>query len=150
MKILYIGSSGPLSLIPLQALINSRYTICAIAVDEDNGEFNVINSGFIQSLAFEHSIPLIKLNETLTDVVLQISSYQPDIILVSCYARLISQSITSVAKMGAFNLHPSLLPCFRGSTPLFWQFRKGTSNFGITLHCVISEFDTGKILSQNK
>jgi len=150
MKILYIGSSGPLSLIPLQALINSKYTICAIAVDEDNSEFNVINSGSIQSLAFEHSIPLIKLNETLTDVVLQISSYQPDIILVSCYARLIPQSIISAAKTGAFNLHPSLLPCFRGPAPLFWQFRQGTRDFGVTLHRMNSEFDTGKILSQKK
>jgi len=151
MNILYIGSAGPLSLIPLQALINSKYAICAVAADKDNnGEFNVINSGSIQSLAFDNSIPLIKLNEKLTDVVLQISSYQPDIILVSCYSRLVPQSILSLAKTGSFNLHPSLLPKFRGPTPLFWQFHEGISDFGITLHRMNAKFDTGNILSQKK
>lgn len=153
MKILYIGSSGPLSLIPLQALINSKYTICAIAVDEDNNsEFNIINSDSIsiQSLAFDNSIPLVKLNEDFTDMDSKISLFQPDIILVSCYARLIPQSVLSLANVGAFNLHPSLLPLFRGPTPLFWQFREGISDFGVTLHRMNSEFDTGNIISQKK
>lgn len=151
MNILYIGSEGPLSLIPLQALINSKYAICAIAADENNNsEFNIINSGSIQSLAFDNSIPLLKLKESLIDVILKISSYQPDIILVSCYARLIPQSILSIAKIGTFNLHPSLLPYFRGPTPLFWQLRAGVSDFGVTLHRMNSEFDTGNILSQKK
>ena len=151
MKIIYIGSSGPLSLIPLQALINSKYTICAIGVDEDNNsEFNIINSDSIsiQSLAFDNSIPLVKLNKDFTDMDSKISLFQPDIILVSCYARLIPQSVFSLANVGAFNLHPSLLPLFRGPTPLFWQFREGISDFGVTLHRMNSEFDTGNIISQ--
>lgn len=153
MKILYIGSSSPLSLIPLQLLINSKYKICAVAVDEDNNsEFNIINSGSIsiQSLAFDNSIPLIKLNENFNDMDSKISLFQPDIILVSCYARLIPQSVLSIANVGAFNLHPSLLPLFRGPTPLFWQFREGISDFGVTLHRMNSEFDTGNIISQTK
>lgn len=153
MKILYIGSLSPLSLIPLQLLINSKYKICAVAVDEDNNsEFNIINSGSIsiQSLAFDNSIPLVKLNENFTDMDSKISLFQPDIILVSCYARLIPQSVLSIANVGAFNLHPSLLPLFRGPTPLFWQFREGISDFGVTLHRMNSEFDTGNIISQTK
>ena len=95
-------------------------------------------------------ISFIKLNEKLDDAITQLQSYQPDIILVSCYARLIPQSILSLAKIGCFNLHPSLLPRFRGPTPLFWQFRAGESYFGVTLHRMSSEFDRGNILGQKR
>ncbi len=149
MNILYIGSEGPLSLIPLQSLIKSKHNVCAFAFDEQlNSDFNVINSGSTQSLALNNSIPLIKLNKNYTNVVSQIQSYQPDVILVSCYARLLPRSILSLAKKGCFNIHPSLLPYFRGPNPLFWQFREGINNFGVTLHCMTEEFDTGDIISQ--
>lgn len=149
MNILYIGSEGPLSLIPLQALIKSKHNVCALAFDDDlNSDFNVINSGSTQLLALNNSIPLIKLNKNYTNVVSQIQSYQPDVILVSCYARLLPQSILSLAKKGCFNIHPSLLPYFRGPNPLFWQFREGINNFGVTLHRITEEFDKGAIISQ--
>ena len=149
MNILYIGSAGPLSLIPLQALIKSRHNVCALAFDDDlNSDFNVINSDSIQSLALNNLIPLIKLNKIYTNIVLQIRSYQPDVILVSCYAQLLPQSILSIARKGSFNIHPSLLPNFRGPNPLFWQFRDGVSEFGVTLHRMDDEFDTGDIVSQ--
>ena len=151
MNILYIGSEGPLSLVPLQALIKSKHNVCAFAFDEQlNSDFNVINSGSTQSLALNTSIPLIKLNKNYTNVVSQIKSYQPDVILVSCYARLLPRSILSLAKKGCFNIHPSLLPYFRGPNPLFWQFRDGIDDFGITLHRMNSEFDAGNIVSQKK
>lgn len=151
MKILFIGSSGPFSLIPLQALISSNHSVCAIAINEDsNSDFNVVSSGTIQSLSFKHSTPLINLNKNITDVVSEIESYHSDIILVSCYDRLIPQELLSIAKIGAFNLHPSLLPRFRGPVPLFWQFRDGKDDFGVTLHRMSAEFDTGHIISQKK
>lgn len=151
MNILFVGSSGPLSLVPLQALISSNHSVCAIATNEDShSDFNVVSSGTIQSLSFTHLIPLINLNKKIPDVVAEIESYHPDIILVSCYASLIPQELLSIAKIGAFNLHPSLLPKFRGPAPLFWQFREGIDDFGVTLHRMSAEFDTGNIVSQKK
>ncbi len=147
MKIIFIGSTGPLSLIPFQALVQSKHTVCAFAFDDDS-EFNIINSGSIQSFALTHSIPLIKLNKSYSNTISQIQSYQADIILVSCYVRLLPQSILSAALKASINIHPSLLPGFRGPAPLFWQFREGIKDFGVTLHRMTTEFDTGNILSQ--
>jgi len=150
MKIIYIGSSSSsLSLIPLQALIKSKHDVCAIAFDDyTQSDFNVINSNSIQSLALIDSIPLIKLSKNYTDEISLLSSYQADVILVSCYSRLLPQSILSIAKKGCFNIHPSLLPSFRGPSPLFWQFREGINDFGVTLHRMTAEFDSGNIISQ--
>lgn len=151
MNILFIGSSSLLSIIPLQALISSNYSVCAIATNEhSHSDFNVVSSGAIQSLSFTYSIPLINLNNINSDVVAELESYQPDVILVSCYAGLIPQKILSIAKIGGFNLHPSLLPIFRGPSPLFWQFREGVDDFGVSLHRMSADFDTGNIIAQKK
>jgi methionyl-tRNA formyltransferase len=150
MKIIYIGSSSSsLSLIPLQTLINSKHTVCALAVDDDPGsDFNVINSNSIQSLAFSNSIPLIKITKKQSSLISKLQSYKPDVILVSCYARRLSLSTLSIARKGSFNVHPSLLPAFRGPNPLFWQFRQGVHDFGITIHRITEEFDAGNIVAQ--
>lgn len=149
MNILFIGSSTELSLAPLYALINSNSHLCTIATDNKNeSKFSTIISGSIQSVALKKSLSLININTVESDVIAEIKLLQPDIILVSCYPKLISQSILSLAKFGAFNLHPSLLPQFRGPAPLFWQFHDGVSDFGVTLHRMSSHFDAGNIVLQ--
>lgn len=151
MKIIYIGSSSPLSLIPLKVLINSQYEVSAIAFDDDsNSRFNITTSNSIQSLALNNSIPLISLNNNYLNSASQIDAFQPDIILVSCYARRLPQSILSLAHKGCFNVHPSLLPKFRGPNPLFWQLREGVKEYGVTLHRITNDFDAGNIISQQK
>ena len=151
MNILFIGSSGILSFTPLVELKNSNHTVCAIASNEvSNNEFSAITVGSLQAFSFDHSIPLINLNDDVSNVVAQIKTFKPDVILVSCYPALLPQAILSLAKKGAFNLHPSLLPEFRGPVPLFWQFREGVRDFGVTLHRMTSDFDAGNIVSQQK
>ena len=148
MKIIYIGSDSSFSLIPFLALIKSNHEICAFAYDDINSDFTAINSNSIQSVALNNSIPLIKIDTEYASAVLKIQSYKPEIIIVSCYPRLLPLSILSIAKLGCFNLHPSLLPRFRGPVPLFWQFREGVNDFGVTLHRITNKFDDGNIISQ--
>ena len=151
MKIFYIGSSSTLSLIPLKALLNSKYEICAIASDNDrNSIFNVITSNSIQSLALNNSIPFFSLSNEDSYVISQIEKFQPDVILTSCYAHRLPQSILSLAKKGSYNIHPSLLPKFRGPNPLFWQLREGVNEYGITIHRMTEYFDAGNIIVQQK
>lgn len=151
MKILFIGSSGVLSITPLAQLYNSNHTVSGVATNDiSNNEFSAITIGSIQSFAFDKLIPLINLNDGLSSVIAQIEKINPDVLIVSCYANLLPQQILSLSKLGAFNLHPSLLPSFRGPTPLFWQFRDGISDFGVTLHRMDSEFDKGNIVATKK
>lgn len=150
MKIIYFGSDNPFSQIPLVSLINSKYDVCAFAYDDIDSEFNVIKSNSIQSIALKNAIPLIKLGRDYNKILPLLKSYQADVILVSCYSRLLPSSITEIAKAGCFNVHPSLLPSFRGPVPLFWQFRKGVEYFGVTLHRVTPYFDRGNIAAQIK
>jgi methionyl-tRNA formyltransferase len=106
------------------------------------------NEGSIASLARLHNIPLIKLSGLWSEGVDQIAEYSPDIIIVSCFARRLPDSVLSIPDVGCFNLHPSLLPAYRGPVPLFWQFRAGVEAFGITLHRMSSQLDAGNIVAQ--
>ena len=150
MKIIYFGSDSSLSLIPFLSLIKSKHELSAFVYDNLNSEFAVINTSSIQSIALNSSISLLQIGNDYTKIVPQLRDYRPDVILVSCYARLLPQSIISIAKYGCFNLHPSLLPQFRGPTPIFWQFKQGVNDFGITLHRVTVSFDDGSIVAQKK
>ena len=156
MNILYIGSSGPLSLTPLQALLDSDHDVVAIGLDENRDSF--LADPRVSIIAAENEniaifarmtgTPVINLFAPLKECVAQIRRRQPDIILVSCFDRILPADILSLPKHGCFNLPPSLLPAYRGPVPLFWQFRDGVSETGISLHRMTSKIDAGPVVAQ--
>ncbi|MFK5914578.1 MAG: formyltransferase family protein [Woeseiaceae bacterium] len=152
MKIIFIGSASTLSLVPFKALIESNeHQLCAFAYDQESDKsLDVLYEGSIQSLAFKQSIPLIKFDHHYLGAIEKIKSLQPDVIFVSCYSRLLPETITSIPKLGCFNLHPSLLPAFRGPTPLFWQLHAGDTQLGVSIHRVSNVFDQGNIVGQKQ
>lgn len=107
------------------------------------------NLGTVVTLARLHNIPLIGLSGAWSRSVDEMARCSPDIILVSCFARRLPDSVLSIPRLGCFNLHPSLLPAYRGPVPLFWQFRAGARAFGITLHRMASRLDAGNIVAQS-
>jgi len=157
-KIVYIGSSSALSYIPLRALIESDRSVDVVAVGSQhtpahyNSKFpvRVACSTAIESLALRHGIALIELSGDWSAVVEQLTRVGPDVILVSCFGRKLPDNIISIPRYGCFNLHPSLLPSFRGPRPVFWQFRAGAEPLGISLHCVSAEIDAGDIVAQSR
>jgi methionyl-tRNA formyltransferase len=104
----------------------------------------------VEMLARMADVPGIKLFDDSEEYVGAIKSCKPDVIIVSCLARKLPDKILSIPRLGCFNLHPSLLPAFRGPVPLFWQFREGIEDFGMSLHRMISSIDTGPIIAQSR
>ena len=157
-KIVYIGSPSSLSYIPLRALIAAGRSVVAIAVEGQrksalhNPKFPVLveRSTALASLALLHAIPLIELVGDWSVAVERLARIAPDVILVSCFGRKLPDNIVSIPRYGCFNLHPSLLPTFRGPAPVFWQFRAGVESFGISLHWVTAEIDAGDVVAQTR
>ncbi len=155
MNIVHIGSSTALSLIPLQALLDSRHVVQAIVADDRSHErdarFPLFDASrtSLESLAFTHGIALIRAASDGSACAEQVRRYSPDVIFVSCFSRRLSEEICAIPARGCINLHPSLLPAYRGPDPVFWQFREG-ADFGISLHHVAPELDAGAILAQRR
>src|SRR3990172_1981282 len=169
MRILYFGMFGELSLRPLSALIKTGATVCAVVVPASNPKgFEILRklepprpdadalpvlskfvSPNIVTLAWDNHIPVFE----VADIRRSPSSFadlRPDLICVSCFSRIIPRQLFALPMFGALNLHPSLLPAYRGPSPLFWQFRSGETRTGVTLHFMNERADAGNILLQSE
>jgi methionyl-tRNA formyltransferase len=78
----------------------------------------------------------------------QIAALQPDLILSAYYRNMISPKILGLARLGAFNMHGSLLPKYRGRAPINWAVLHGETQIGMTLHRMVKAPDAGAIVDQ--
>jgi methionyl-tRNA formyltransferase len=85
-----------------------------------------------------------------TSVVEAITAYRPDAIAVSCFPFRVPPALLALPRYGCVNVHPSLLPRGRGVDPVFWTFRRGDEETGITVHLMDEDFDSGPILLQER
>ena len=72
----------------------------------------------------------------------------PDFIYSFYYRKMIPEAVLGVAPRGAFNLHGSLLPKFRGRSPINWQLVLGAPRSGLSLHCMVRQADAGDLIAQ--
>ena len=80
-----------------------------------------------------------------------IRSMCPDIIVVSTFNQIIPDNIISVPRLGVINVHPSLLPEYRGATPTVWTLVNGEKETGVTVHFIEDKsVDTGRIITQSR
>ena len=78
----------------------------------------------------------------------KVKSCSPDLCVICHFERLIKEPILSVPKYGFINVHPSMLPCYRGMAPQHWPIINGEKEAGITCHYVDAGTDTGDIIVQ--
>jgi methionyl-tRNA formyltransferase len=74
----------------------------------------------------------------------------PDFIFSFYYRRMLGPDVLALAKRGAFNMHGSLLPKYRGRAPVNWAILKGESETGATLHEMVAKPDAGRIVDQER
>jgi methionyl-tRNA formyltransferase len=77
-----------------------------------------------------------------------ITSLDCHFLLVACWPQKLQAEVLSAVSCAALNLHPSLLPRFRGRTPIADQLASEDRQFGVTLHLMDNQFDTGDIVNQ--
>jgi methionyl-tRNA formyltransferase len=152
MKVMYIGSSGALSLLPFKKLLEASCDIVTVGIYKPVQFDNKIIALENESLALaaqQAGIPVIDLSLPPGEIVKLCGSAVIDVMFMSCYARRLPDEIIELAGKGCFNMHPSLLPAYRGPEPVFWQM-KHASDLGVSWHRVTSEFDEGAIAAQQK
>ena len=152
MNILYIGSSGALSLIPFKKLLSSNYLISAVGVFNPivlDGKVIAIENESLSLAANQNNIQIIDLSQPIDTIVQQCQSLSVDIILMSCYSKHLPEAIVKFPVLGCYNLHPSLLPAYRGPEPVFWQM-KAAADIGVSWHKVVHDYDAGDICKQKK
>ncbi len=79
----------------------------------------------------------------------EISSLHPDVFIVVAY-KILPAALIEIPKLGAINLHPSLLPAYRGAAPIQWALMNGETSTGITTFMIEKRIDSGNVLMQEK
>ena len=91
---------------------------------------------------------LLYIDESVETAAAKISALKPSIIYSFSYRHLIPEKVLAMAPVGAFNLHPSLLPAYRGRAPVNWVLVNGERETGVTLHHMVARADAGDIVGQ--
>jgi len=168
MRIVFMGMTGEFSRIPFQALLDARANVAGLIIprpsaDRDGPRWldpsSSSPSGLpllsspvapnVVHLATSAGIAILEVG-SLSDPrsLAALDSLAPDLICAACFPWLLPPAWLECPSLGCLNLHPSLLPAYRGPAPLFWQFRAGEQPTGVTLHFMDEGADTGDIVSQ--
>ncbi|HEY1351464.1 MAG TPA: methionyl-tRNA formyltransferase [Ktedonobacteraceae bacterium] len=103
----------------------------------------------VQQLAWEHALPLWQVTRLADPAVHDLfAGYRPDVLCAACFPQRLPPELLAIPRLGALNVHPSLLPANRGPQPLFWTFRLGQRQTGVTIHLMDERLDSGDILAQ--
>jgi methionyl-tRNA formyltransferase len=159
LSVLMLGSDSAFSGIVLKYLLQEDTRICGFVIHDATPsarafeplgrQIPVVIAGTGPAIASEGDVPLINLRSMHDeDALNRAMALEPDILLVACFPMILNAQWLNVARQMCLNLHPSVLPSYRGPTPLFWQFREGERESGVTLHIIEEDIDAGDIVAQ--
>ena len=150
MKLIFAGSPD-FACPSLERLVNSHHTIAAVYTQPDRpaGRGRKLTPTAIKQLAQQYQLPIcdppsLKTNEA-ADALLALHA---DVMVVIAYGLLLPANILKIPRLGCVNLHPSLLPQWRGATPIQHTLLSGETTTGITIMQLDEGMDSGPILSQ--
>ena len=150
MKIVYAGSPQ-YAVAPLQALIEGGYNVTAVITQPDKpvGRKGVLTPTPVKTFAQEKGIPVIDYPR-LRDHADEVKSLDADLMITCAYGQILSQEILSAFPLGVYNLHASLLPKFRGASPIQSAILSGEEYTGVTVMKTELSLDSGGILFAKK
>jgi methionyl-tRNA formyltransferase len=130
----------------LRVLLDAGVDVALVVTHRDDARENVF-FGSVAELASRNALPLL-LDPAEEEIAARLAQIEPDFIFSFYYRRMLPLSILRLAKRGAFNMHGSLLPKYRGRAPVNWAVLKGETETGATLHEMVEKPDAGRIVDQ--
>lgn len=105
----------------------------------------------VKVVALEHQIPLLQPEKASDPAFLhQLASFKADLFVVVSYGQILSQKLLDIPPLGSINVHPSLLPLFRGAAPIHRSLMAGVSETGVSIQKIVRQLDAGDVLAVAK
>jgi len=148
-RVVFMGTPG-LSATLLSSLIENGYNIVGVVTKADKpaGRKHEAIESEVKKIATAHQIPLLQPEKLDQDAVNDIRNWKPDIIVVTAYGKILPKDILDIPGFGCINFHTSLLPSFRGSSPIQNALLSGAAETGVTIMLMDEGMDTGDIIAQ--
>ncbi len=148
MKILFMGTPD-FAVESLKALCSSNHEIVGVFCQPDKpvGRKQILCPPPVKEFATAAGLRVYQPTSLKSEEVFNtISELNPDLIAVVAYGKFLPESILNMPKYGCINGHASLLPKYRGASPIQWAIVKGEKQTGVTIQCMAMGMDTGDIL----
>ena len=151
MNIVFLGTPE-FALPSLEKLLNSRHTILAVVTQPDRpqGRGNKLTASPVKQFAIKNGIKCLQYNKISREGVEELSALKPDIMITAAYGQILSQAIINIPKYGIINVHGSVLPKYRGASPVQTAVLNGDSETGVTIMQTDIGLDTGDIFAIQK
>ena len=132
----------------LKELLDRGEEVCAVVTHQDDPHEHIWFESVVE-LAQAAGVPVLFPSMPNTPAVIShMATLQPDLLLSFYYRRLLCQALLAIPRLGAINLHGSLLPKYRGRAPVNWVLVNGETHTGVTLHYMSAQVDAGDIIAQ--
>jgi methionyl-tRNA formyltransferase len=150
LKIVYFGTSD-FALEPLKVLCESGHEITAVVTrpDSKGGRSLGLIQSPVKKLALDKNLVVLEYQK-INDAKSQLEELGADLFIVCSYGIFLPESILKLAKLYALNIHPSLLPKYRGAAPIRWALINGDKYTGVTIQKISKKMDTGDIALQKE
>jgi methionyl-tRNA formyltransferase len=137
--------------VPSLVALASRAVVTLVVTQPDrpSGRGRRLKPTPVKSTAALLRIPTLE-PERLRDVAPLLAAERADLFVVASYGKIVPASVLEVPRLGALNVHPSLLPLYRGATPLQSAIRDGRAESGVTIILMDAGMDTGDIVLQER
>lgn len=151
-RIIFMGTSY-FSVLSIEKLLKNKYTVIGVVTTTDR--FSVRKkSVFVESAVKKYSmlyaLPILQSDDLKYFLFLEtLQKWHTEMIIISAF-RILPKIVLKLPMLGSFNLHPSLLPNYRGAAPIQWVIMNGESETGISTFQVDEKVDIGKIILQKK
>lgn len=151
MRILFMGT--PEFAVPsLAALVEAGHTLCGVFSQPDKPvgrHQNQFKATPVKEFALTHEIPVFQPVKLRDGTALeQIRAWEPELIVVAAYGRILPDEILAYPAKGCINVHSSLLPKYRGAAPINWAVLNGEAETGVTIMHMAHDLDAGDIIAQ--
>ena len=148
MNIVFMGT--PDFAVPaLKAIANSNHTVSGVFTqpDKPRGRKMIMTPPDVKVCAEEFNIPVFQPKSMKSQEALQIcTDLKPDVVVVAAYGQILPQAVLDVPRFGCINIHGSLLPKYRGASPIQEAVLNGDKITGVTTMLMNAGLDTGDIL----
>ena len=148
LRIIFMGT--PEFAVPaLRALIDHGENVVAVVTQPDRpkGRGRVLTSPPVKDLAQGAGLDVLQPTKIKTEAFLEeLRAYQPDIIMVAAYGRILPPALLALPRLGCINVHGSLLPKYRGAAPIQTAILRGEHEAGVTIMQMDAGLDTGDML----
>jgi len=149
-KIIFWGTPE-FAAIVLDLLSQTQFKPTCVVTESDKpvGRKQIVTAPPVKELALKYGIPVLQ-PDKIIDSKFQILNSKPDLFIVAAYGKILPKEILDIPKYGCLNIHPSLLPLYRGATPIQAAILNGDKTTGVSIILMDEKMDNGPIVAQQQ